>query len=126
MNGVPSSAPDASTDRGDADGDTSGSLTDRLLGLVDALRRRLRDVADGGGSEAETDRDRAASDSAAFDLQRDGYPDRERPLTYPGRERSGVNTPDVVGVETEDGLRLSVPENPDATVVSDVWVPIEE
>jgi hypothetical protein len=126
MNGVPSSAPDASTDHDDSSGDTSRSITGRLRGLVDALSRHLRDVVDGDGSRADTDRDRAASDSAVFDLQRDDYPDRERPLTHPGRECSGVNTPDVVGVETEDGLRLSVPENPDATVVSDVWVPIEE
>lgn len=55
----------------------------------------------------------------------DGFSNRERPLTYPGRELSGINTPDVVSLETEDGLRLSVPENPDAQLTSDVWTTVD-
>jgi len=53
------------------------------------------------------------------------FPDRAYPLTYPGRDCSDINPTDAVGIETADGLRLSVPENPDATIVSDRWDPIE-
>lgn len=53
------------------------------------------------------------------------FPERERPLTYPARDVPGVNSPDVVSVETKDGLRLSVPENPDATLTSDVWTTVD-
>lgn len=54
-----------------------------------------------------------------------GFPDREYPLTYPSRELVGVNSPDVVSVETEHGLRLSMPENADASLTSDVWTTVE-
>ena len=54
-----------------------------------------------------------------------GFPERERPLVYPARDLPGINTPDVVCVETECGLRLSVPENPDATLTSDVWTTVD-
>lgn len=55
----------------------------------------------------------------------EGFPEREYLLTYPGRELSAINSPDVVRVETDHGLRLSVPENPEATLTSDVWMPVE-
>lgn len=53
------------------------------------------------------------------------FPNREKPLTYPARDSPGINTPDVVSIETEEGLRLSVPENPDAAMTSDVWTTVE-
>lgn len=55
----------------------------------------------------------------------ENLPRREKPLTYPARDTPGINSPDVVGVETEQGLRLSVPENPDAELVSDVWMDVQ-
>ncbi|WP_226021422.1 hypothetical protein [Halomicrobium salinisoli] len=55
----------------------------------------------------------------------DDYPDREYPLTFPVRDRVGTNSPDVVALETEDGLRLSVPENSDAVITSDVWTTVD-
>jgi hypothetical protein len=124
MNGVPSSAPDVSSEQNDSSDQTDRSVTDRLRDLVAAVTRRLRGHEDASADDGA--RDQPSQESATFDLDREGYPDRDRPLTYPGRDSDGVNTTDVVGVETDDGLRLSVPENPDAEVVSDVWVPIEE
>ncbi len=53
------------------------------------------------------------------------FPSRDRPLTYPARDSEGINTPDVVGTQTEEGLRLSIPENPDAELTSDVWMDVE-
>lgn len=53
------------------------------------------------------------------------FPGRDQPLTHPARNSSGINTPDVVSIETDQGLRLSVPENPDAEMTSDVWMPVE-
>ena len=126
MNGVPSSAPDVSSAQSDASDQTDRSVPGRLRDLVAAVTRRLRERLDGDASADDGTRDQPSQESATFDLDREGYPDRDRPLTYPGREDHDVNTTDVVGVETDDGLRLSVPENPDAKVVSDVWVEIEE
>jgi hypothetical protein len=60
-------------------------------------------------------------DNVAFD----DFPERARPLTHPARNGPGINTPDVVSIETDQGLRLSVPENPDAELTSDVWMPVE-
>ena len=62
-----------------------------------------------------------ASDCPSFE----NFPGREKPLTHPARNSSGINTPDVVSIETQDGLRLSVPENPDAQMTSDVWMDVE-
>lgn len=53
------------------------------------------------------------------------FPEREQPLAHPARNTPGINTPDVVSIETEQGLRLSVPENPDAELTSDVWMTVE-
>lgn len=55
----------------------------------------------------------------------DDFPARAKPLTHPARNAPGINTPDVVSIETDQGLRLSVPENPDAELTSDVWMPVE-
>ena len=62
-----------------------------------------------------------AVNSPAFE----DFPGRERPLTHPARDSPGINSPDVVSIETDAGLRLSVPENPDAMLTSDVWMTVE-
>lgn len=62
-----------------------------------------------------------ATDCPAFK----NFPGREQPLAHPARNSPGINTPDVVSIETDDGLRLSVPENPDAELTSDVWMSVE-
>jgi len=54
-----------------------------------------------------------------------GFPDRELALTHPARNSPGINAPDVVSIETDQGLRISVPENPDAVLTSDVWTTVD-
>lgn len=125
----------------DADEPADTPLSRRAGRLRDGVERFLGALVDGVRSlgqwlspdDSSVDSDHTArrrdarpdarSDRSPPDL--DGFPERERPLTYPGREVSGVNSPDVVSVETDQGLRLSVPENPDATIVSDVWTTVD-
>lgn len=79
------------------------------------------------GSTPSTDAGEAArpavatKGSAAVSTVRE----RDHPLTYPGRDLQGTNPPDVVSTETDDGLRISVPDNPDATLTSDVWTTVD-
>lgn len=82
--------------------------------------RSARTAASDGGSDVEATPVEPA-DCPAFE----DFPEREQPLTHPARNLPGINTPDVVCIETEDGLRLSIPENPDAELTSDVWMPVE-
>lgn len=112
----------------------SGSLRARvaavLRSLVDRLRRDESDdlptvVEPSGTDDGDDSSPEALERPATQAADLEGFPSRERPLTYPGREITGINSPDVVSVETEDGLRVSVPENPDATIVSDVWTTVD-
>ncbi|MFC7028128.1 hypothetical protein ACFQH8_12890 [Halomicroarcula sp. GCM10025710] len=50
-----------------------------------------------------------------------GLPDRRRPFTYPTRDRPERNPVDLVGETRQDTLTITHPDNPDATITSDVW-----
>ncbi|WP_227015520.1 hypothetical protein [Haloarcula sp. JP-L23] len=52
-------------------------------------------------------------------------PRRDRPFTYPTRNHSERNRVDLVCVEMDDRLTVSLPENPDATLTSDTWERVE-
>lgn len=54
-----------------------------------------------------------------------GLTEYDRPFSSPTRELPDERGPTVISIETERGLRLSVPENPDETLTSDVWVTVE-
>ncbi|WP_254274180.1 hypothetical protein [Haloarcula marina] len=54
-----------------------------------------------------------------------GLPERARPFTYPARDSDDENPVELVGVETAEGLTVSLPDNPDATITSDTWEPVE-
>lgn len=125
MDGVPSNAPRPSSQDG-ARADTHGaSLAGRLRALYGDLRRRFDDVLSVGETAASQSEGANLEDDPTAPVEMERFPDRAYPLTYPGRDIVEINTTDAVGIETEDGLRLSVPENPDATILSDEWVPIE-
>ena len=51
--------------------------------------------------------------------------DRARALARPRRDSPESDRTEVVSTETEDGLRLSLPSNPDATLTSDVWTTVD-
>jgi len=119
MSSVSSSATETPARAEQSDNGTDGLLT-RIRSTLARGRRRLRAAIYDDEPSADPEPPDA---TATLDLE--PFPDRAYPLTYPGRELADSNTTDVVGIETDAGLRLSVPENPDATIVSDQWVLIE-
>ncbi|MBV0923201.1 hypothetical protein KTS45_03220 [Halomicroarcula limicola] len=52
-------------------------------------------------------------------------PERDRPFTYPARGHADANRADLVSVESGEELTISLPDNPDATITSDVWESVE-
>lgn len=117
---------------GDSVSGRFGSVRRRLRGAVVSrvtrLRRRLGRIAAASRryrSLGETPDEPPADGTAGRYPRIDGFPDRDQPLTYPGRDCRGINPPDVVGIRTNGGLRVSLPENPDATLTSDVWTEVE-
>jgi|GEM_PF-3549168 len=124
MSGVLSNANSDASETGQSDG-SYGSLTSHLRTALGRLHRRLQMRL---RSDDRDDRDQTQAvpgGDPSHCAESDRFPDRAYPLTYPGRELAEINSTDVVGFETEDGLRLSVPENADATIISDQWVSIE-
>jgi hypothetical protein len=108
------------------------SLTRRVLdGLTEVLRRvpGVRRVVtesdDGGGDETTAD---ALADETVDPPQGGsvaGFPDRRRPFTYPARNRSERNAVELVGETRRDTLTITHPDNPDASITSDVWEDVE-
>lgn len=100
-------------------------LGERVAGATvradgDGDSRPVDESGTNGGTESDPEPVTPA-DCPAFR----GFPGREQPLTHPARNSPGINAPDVVSIETDQGLRLSVPENPDAVVTSDVWTTVD-
>lgn len=98
----------SSTDDGDASTETA------------AVRRRRRMLEAPGSLGSDADPPELTDCPSV-----DGLPPRERPLTVPARDESWDNQPDLTVEETSDGLTLSMPEEPEATITSNVWEPIE-
>jgi len=125
MSGVSSREHDGSPEEDDRAA-TADTITGRVRTALDRLRERFESVVQ--LAERTTDATSGRSESGEQMencTEFDDFPDRDHPLTYPGRDLSDINPTDVVAIETSDGVRLSVPENPDATITSDVTVPIE-
>ncbi|PSP93949.1 hypothetical protein BRC91_07720 [Halobacteriales archaeon QS_4_62_28] len=101
------------------------TVANRVKTALDALRERLRSVVR-PTQTTDTKPSRSETPTEMMNCTEfDSFPKRAHPLTHPGRDLSDINPTDVVAIETTDGVRLSVPENPDATITSDVTVPIE-
>jgi len=107
-------------------------LRARLRDLMDALpfteRLRSRSVqrgGDGRGTSADPTplADDAVSPPACPSVP--GFPDRQRPFTYPTRNHGEGNSVDLIGIETGGELTISLPENPEARLTSDEWVEVE-
>lgn len=90
-------------------------------------RSESQDRSESTGTQLSRDEDEveAARVKSAECPSFNDFPEREKPLAHPARNTTGINTPDVVSIETDQGLRLSVPENPDAEMTSDVWMTVE-
>lgn len=111
---------------------TVRSYARRFLSWFGSLVTRTRHVSQRERRSESRDADRAERDTSDLrpvdrtePVVSGDFPDREQPLTRPARDSTDINSPDVVGVQTEDGLRLSIPENPDAELTSDVWMTVE-
>jgi hypothetical protein len=55
----------------------------------------------------------------------DDLPARKRPLTYPAREGSVSNDPDLVATRDAETLTLELPGEPEAHISSDTWERLE-
>jgi len=114
---------------------TSGSLRRRI-------RARLRSVVASlplgerllsrGDHDSPRPRPRAHTGGLADEAVRPpdcpsvpNLPDRQRPFTYPTRNRSEQNPVELVAVESDDVVTISLPENEDAKITSDVWERVE-
>lgn len=52
-------------------------------------------------------------------------PDRQLPFSYPTRNHPERNPVDLICIESDDAVTISLPENKDATITSDVWEQVE-
>ncbi|WP_324661951.1 hypothetical protein [Haloarcula sediminis] len=99
------------------DGSDDTPLFDRLLSGLRAVV-----LAFPGGSTLVNDSASDRPEPTVEDADRDAAPDRTAPAALPGGSESTV---DVVSTETDDTLTVEAVDNPDATISSDTWEPIE-
>jgi hypothetical protein len=111
----------------------SKSLKRRVLdGLVPVLRRiplARRIVPSNSGECTNATPTSAPTDDIADHREGgsvSGLPDRRRPFTYPTRDRPERNPVDLVGETRQDTLTITHPDNPDATITSDVWEDVRQ
>ncbi|WP_262176763.1 hypothetical protein [Haloarcula laminariae] len=99
------------------DGPDDEPLVTRLLSGLRAVVLALPGAST-LASEPASDQPDPAVDAA----DRDTSPDRNAPAALPGRAGSEV---EVVSTEADDTLTVEAVDNPDATISSDTWEPIE-
>jgi len=101
----------------DRDGPEDTSLVDRVLSGLRAVLLALPGV-----STLVTDADSDQSASTTELLERNASAEREAPAALPGGSAADV---EVVCTETDDTLTVEAVDNPDATISSDTWEPVE-
>ena len=122
MEHLSSSTASSASSSDEPPGTDGSTLLGQLRAVLTRYCRRLRS----GRAETEpTTRSTAERTDPTATLDTERVPERVDPLTDPARDPSGGDSPDIVGIETAAGLRLSVPEHPESTIVSDKWVPVE-
>jgi len=92
------------------------SVPRRLWRQAKAL---LADLPMGGSLLASDDDTDAERDTTG------ALPTRDRPFTAPARHTAEHNQAELVCIETETELTISLPDNPEATITSDVWERVE-
>ncbi|MBX0285560.1 hypothetical protein [Haloarcula salinisoli] len=104
----------------DAGGDspTDPSLVDRFLSGVRAVLLALPGVSALTSPQAS-----ARSEAAVDTTEDDTSPERDTPAALPGGPVGGQV--EVVSTETDDTLTVEAVDNPDATISSDTWEPVE-
>ncbi len=101
-----------------ADGPEDASLVDRFLSGAKAVLLALPGVSSLVTGQA-SDRSEASVDTPEDDTA----PERSAPAALPGGPASGQV--EVVSTETDDTLTVEAVDNPDATISSDTWEPVE-
>jgi len=102
-------------------GPEDASLVDRFVSGLRAVVLALPGVS---ALATDADEDRAGSVATVeHDGDRDASPDEKAPATLPGGPPSGQV--EVVSTETDDTLTVEAVDNPDATISSDTWEPVE-
>ena len=99
------------------DSPDAASLTDRFRSGLKAVLLALPGVSTLAG-DGGSDRSEPGTDTA----ERDGSPDRTAPVALPGGSTGEF---EVVSTETDDTLTVEAVDNPDATISSDTWEPVE-
>lgn len=96
------------------------SLPRRLWGQAKEL---LANLPVGGSLFAP--RDDADDETEATDDTVSDLPARDRPFTAPAGSHPDYNQAELVCIKTETELTISLPDNPEATITSDVWERVE-
>jgi len=100
------------------DGPKDASLADRFLAGVRALLLALPGASALASSQASE-----RSDATLDTTDADSSPERNTPAPLPSGPTSGQV--EVVSTETDDILTVEAVDNPDATISSDTWEPVE-
>ena len=99
------------------DGPEDTSLVGRFLSGLRAVLLALPGVS-ALASESTSDRPEPVTDTTECDAS----PDRKAPATLPGGSQGEV---EVVSTESDDTFTVEAVDNPDATISSDTWEPVE-
>ena len=98
------------------------SVTQRLWGRAKELLANLPV----GGSRFVPPEDNADESAAGAETETvSALPTHERPFTAPARNDSEPNQAEPVSIETDTDLTISLPDNPEASITSDVWERVE-
>ncbi|WP_245180564.1 hypothetical protein [Haloarcula amylovorans] len=117
--------PSTTSEEGD-DSSLVGRAWARTRTVVDHLSGRVRrwfDRRRRGRSQTTARSDDAPTPAECPRIA--DLPERDRPFTYPARDHADANQADLVSVESGEALTISLPDNPDATITSDVWESVE-
>jgi len=118
MSLIPLDEPRGGGENTDRDGSDDAALVDRFLSGLKAVLLALPGV-----SALVSDADGGRSASAIEPVEGDASADREAPAALPGGP--AADRVDVVSTETDDTLTVEAVDNPDATISSDTWEPVE-
>ena len=99
-------------------GGNEASLVDRVLSGVRAVLLALPGV-----SALASGRASHRSETSVDATDTDTSPEPNTPAPLPGGPASGQV--EVVSTETDDTLTVEAVDNPDATISSDTWEPVE-
>ncbi|MDS0281657.1 hypothetical protein [Haloarcula onubensis] len=118
MSLIPLDQPRGDGPNSPGDGPEDASLLGRFLSGCKAALLALPGV-----SALASDRDDDRSEPTLDATERERSSERKAPATLPAGSATGEV--EVVSTETDDTLTVEAVDNPDATISSDTWEPVE-